>query len=61
MTLHEFMTLENISRPAMAKKIGVSEEGLKKWLRGARTPRPEQLRRIYKVTGKRVEPNDFIL
>ena len=61
MTLREYISHRNLSLVDSAKLFGCSEEGLKKWLRGARTPRPEQMRLIYKKTGGMVQPNDFIL
>ena len=61
MKLQEHMTLKGLSRETTAKQLDISVEGLKKILRGVRTPRPELQRRIYKWSGKRVTPNDFIL
>lgn len=37
-----------------------SEFGVRKWVRGERTPRPDAMRRIEQVTGGAVAPADFI-
>jgi transcriptional regulator with XRE-family HTH domain len=62
MKLASYMTMHNLSEEQMASQIGdVSVSGLRKWLRGERTPRPDQMRMIAEVTGHAVTPNDFIL
>jgi transcriptional regulator with XRE-family HTH domain len=62
MTLSEYMVSEGLSLHELAARIGdVSEGGLRKWLSGERIPRPDQQRRIYKISGGMVQPNDWIL
>ncbi|RCL01034.1 MAG: hypothetical protein JSC189_000920 [Candidatus Tokpelaia sp. JSC189] len=62
MKLTDYMTINNISTKDMATLIGgMSASGVKKWLYGERTPRPDQMRRIAEVTKGMVLPNDFVL
>lgn len=66
MKLSAYLTHENVSPEQLAalirkKKGKASVSGIVKWLRGERTPRPDQQRVIFEVTGGQVTPNDFVL
>lgn len=62
MKLAAYMKLKGVTPDEMARKMGdASPSGVIKWLRGERTPRPDQQRRIFEVTEGAVTPNDFIL
>lgn len=62
MKLAEYMSTNNLSPEAMASLIGeVTASGVKKWVYGERTPRPDQMRRIAEATDGKVTPNDFVL
>ena len=62
MKLAEYMSTHSLSPEAMATLIGeVTASGVKKWVYGERTPRPDQMRRIAEVTEGKVTPNDFVL
>jgi DNA-binding transcriptional regulator YdaS (Cro superfamily) len=61
MTLFEFMTLNARDRQWLATELSVSPEAVRLWLGGERTPSPEMMRRIAKLTKGKVTPNDFVL
>jgi hypothetical protein len=62
MKLSAYMKLKKIRPAAMAELVGeASASGVVKWMREERTPRPDQQRRIFEVTGGAVTPNDFVL
>lgn len=62
MKLIEYMANHSIAPEDMAELIGdVSASGVRKWMSGDRVPRPEQMRRISRVTNGLVQPNDFVL
>jgi hypothetical protein len=62
MKLAQYMTDKKITPEALAEKVkNVSASGVRKWMYGERTPRPDQMRRIAEVTNGKVKPNDFIL
>lgn len=62
MNLATYMDEQHLSPEEMAGQLDdVSVSGLLKWLRFERVPRPEQMRRIFEVTGGKVTPNDFVL
>jgi hypothetical protein len=62
MKLASFMTENSLGPADMAARVGdASASGVLKWMRGERTPRPEQMRRIFEVTEGAVSPNDFVL
>lgn len=60
MTLHEYMNGQSITDADMAVKLGCSEGAVKKWRYRERTPRPDQLRRIFEITEGAVTANDFM-
>jgi transcriptional regulator with XRE-family HTH domain len=47
-------------RAKLAKTLGVSEEAVRLWEKGERTPRPAMQRRIMEITGRLVTPMDFM-
>ena len=62
MKLSAYFEMTNTSPAKFAADLGdVSVSGVVKWLRGDRTPRPDDLRRIYELTNGAVQPNDFVL
>ena len=62
MKLSAYMKINSLRPKALARELGnASASGVIKWMRDERVPRPDQLRRIFEVTGGAVEPNDFIL
>ena len=62
MKLIDYMTSNSIAPEDMAELIGeVSASGVRKWMSGDRVPRPEQMRKISRVTSGLVQPNDFVL
>lgn len=63
MLLSTYMTTEGISPEALATNMRgkASVSGIIKWMRQERTPRPDQQRLLFKLTGGAVTPNDFIL
>lgn len=62
MKLITYMAERSLSAEQMADTVGdVSASGVRKWMYGERTPRPDQMRRIAAVTERAVTPNDFIL
>lgn len=62
MTLSDYIHVQGLSAHQFAERLGgVTASGVTKWARGDRVPRPDQMRRIYEVTGGVVSPNDFFL
>lgn len=53
------LTQESFVEYSRAKGAGFSRHAVAKWCSGARVPRPEEMRTIYKITGCQVQPNDF--
>lgn len=62
MKLAQYIADNNISLERFASEMGgLSVSGVRKWMNGDRTPRPDQMRKIAEMTGGVVQPNDFIL
>ena len=61
MKLKQYLEKNDISDQAFAILIGCTKGAVNRYKGGAnyRIPRPSIMRRIYKVTGKKVSPNDF--
>lgn len=60
MKLSDFIEQNGLTHEQMAELVGdCSVSGLRKWLRGERVPRPDQMRRISEITNGLVSPNDF--
>jgi len=60
MTLSDYLQTHQLTRTDAAQAFGVSVEAVRLWLAGARTPRPEQMRRIIAATNGLVTANDFL-
>lgn len=50
--------MQGISQRALAKKLGISPQGIVQWENGTRNPKPETLKKI--AIGLGVEPIDLI-
>jgi hypothetical protein len=63
MLLKTYMTNEGVTPEALAQSMKgkASVSAIIKWMWGERTPRPDQLRLIFKITHGSVTPNDFVL
>lgn len=60
MKLSDFIEQNGLTHEQMAERVGdCSVSGLRKWLRGERVPRPDQMRKIAEITDGLVSPNDF--
>lgn len=59
MTLTEYMKLYAFSDQQMAGRLDCSEAAIRKWRRGERIPRPDQMRRIFEATDGKVTASDF--
>lgn len=54
------MTALGLDDEEMARRVkGVGATGVRKWRKGDRVPRPDQMRRIVEATEGKVTPNDF--
>jgi len=58
MKLSEFLKLSEMNQLQLARKLKVSEAAVSRYLRD-RMPAPPILRRIHRVSGGAVTPNDF--
>ena len=61
MTLREYLTATGKRAAQMAEELGVADNTVRRWLSGARTPTPEQMRVIHAHTKGLVQPNDWVL
>jgi len=59
MKLRDYMRREGMTAAEMAGLIGVSTAAVVRYRNGTRRPSPEVMRRIARVTGGAVLPNDF--
>ena len=59
MTLDEHIKRTGVKNAEFARLIGVSGEAVRRYREGARIPSAEVMRRIVRVTGGAVQPNDF--
>ncbi len=60
MKLAAYLSQKQLDKAAFAKALGVSTMGVHQWIRGIRTPRPQQMMKIVRATGGAVQPNDFL-
>lgn len=58
MTLKKWMLKHKVSAAEMAEKLGVSDVSVYRYLNGA-IPEVPVMKRVLKVTGGKVTPNDF--
>ena len=59
MTLKEWLLKENMTQEAAAKRIGVHEITINRWINGRITPRRAQMARVEEITGGEVKPASF--
>jgi 3,4-dihydroxy 2-butanone 4-phosphate synthase / GTP cyclohydrolase II len=59
-TLDTYLQNSNISTAEFARRIGCSAQAVDRYRKGDRTPRPEQMTRIFEETKGAVTPNDFL-
>jgi transcriptional regulator with XRE-family HTH domain len=59
MRLAKYLTEKSLTSVDFAKKIGVSGESIRRYLRGDRRPSPEVMKRIARRTNGEVTANDF--
>lgn len=59
MTLHDYIRQHGLTPLDFAERVGASEHGVAKWVRGERIPGRAMMQRIIKATGGEVTPNDF--
>ena len=60
MTLAEYLQQHDLTATSFAEQIGVAIGSVSRYASGDRTPRPAIMRRIIKVTGGAVGPQDFL-
>jgi len=58
-TLDEWMNDEGMTGREFAELVGADQATVSRWRRGLTTPGPEDMLRIYEVTGGEVDPNSF--
>jgi DNA-binding transcriptional regulator YdaS (Cro superfamily) len=58
MTLGHYLQRQKLTPLAFARLIGVSDESVRRYVRG-RVPESDIMRRIIRTTAGRVMPNDF--
>lgn len=61
MTFEEWLREEKLTVPEFAEAKGYEKQTLYNYLQGRRTPKPEEMRRIYVDTDGKVTPNDWVL
>lgn len=61
MKLREYLDATGKKAAHFAADLGVADNTVRRWLSGARTPTPEQMRAIYAATKGLVQPNDLVL
>jgi predicted transcriptional regulator len=61
MKLSDYISENKLTQAAFGKLIGVSQAAIDRYLRGERNPHKKYMKRIIKVTGGQVKPNDFYL
>lgn len=60
MRLSDYFASAQVNERAFAALLGVSAKAVRHWVRGDRTPRPEQMQKIIIATKGAVSPNDFL-
>ena len=61
MRLDDWLAETATSQGKLAREINCTQTTISRYVSGARTPRPDQMAAIYKVTSGQVTPNDFVL
>lgn len=59
MRLADYLAQKGLTQAVFARKIGVSQGSVARYLKGERRPNWAVLQRIQKVTGGAVRPEDF--
>jgi len=59
MKLDQFLAEKNLTQPAFAEAIGVTQQAVSIWVREHSLPRRAVMRRILDFTEGKVTPNDF--
>lgn len=59
MKLADYLTRHRIPRPQFAESIGVSEETVRRYIKGTRIPEKGVMEKIALVTACQVTANDF--
>lgn len=59
MRLNDYIDTYDLSRGALAEKLGVSQETVRRYLTGESVPRPRTMKKIYAITKGKVMANDF--
>lgn len=60
MTLREWLDCTNRTPEWVASQLDVGARSVRRWLNGTRVPRPEEMRRIYDLTGGAVDANSWV-
>lgn len=60
MRLSDWLAATGTSLPDFAVRVGHSEAGVKKWLRGERFPRPDAITKIEQITDGQVTYRDLL-
>ncbi len=60
MTLKEYIDNVGVSQAALARKIGVEQASISRWVNGKQYPDWSLIPEIYKATEGRVTANDFV-
>lgn len=61
MKLSHYLQKTDQSDVEFARRVDVTQQCVNRWRRGLRTPTPDQMRKIIRVTDGAVMPNDFYL
>lgn len=56
MTLDQYLTKYGITSLAFSKNVGASLSAVNKWRQKLRIPRPEMMKKIFRVTRGKVTP-----
>lgn len=59
MRLHNYLEREGLSATDFARKVGVSQSTISRYLKGLRHPERDTMLAIRKATSGAVQPNDF--
>ena len=61
MKLKEYLEATDQRVAAFAATLGVADNTIRRWLKGQRTPTPDQMRAVFAATKGLVTPNDWVL
>lgn len=60
MTITEYLAREGLSHAEFARRLGVEQSTVSRWVSGERRPEWPQLKLLRAVTKGAVQPNDFL-